>query len=285
MRQRLGIAGRAAGRPAGADVRRAGQRAGPGGHPLDARAAPRPRGARRHGAAVLAPARRGRAHGRPAAGDRGRADRRRRAGGLAAGFRRCLRALHRPRGAGVGPGGPRFLGLTRGRRRAGRLRRLVRPMSAPSRRPAVTCSPNSGRCSAVWRTSSSPSPRPEPHSLLEVLRHDCSSCFSCPCPRASRYAPDRSVTARVGRPGGAQVAVHPVRAGGSRVPRSSWRRLRWRSRPERRANTSTTCSARWSSPACSPRWCSSRWACCRRRGSGATAPSRRRSCSSRGAGG
>ena len=36
------------------------------------------------------------------------------------------------------------------------------PTSAPSRRPAATCSPNSGRCSAAWRTSSSPSPRPEP---------------------------------------------------------------------------------------------------------------------------
>ena len=78
MRQRLGHRRRAAGRPAGADVRRAGQRAGPGGHPLDARAAPRPRGPRRHGAAVRAPARRGRAHGRPAAGDRRRPDRRRR---------------------------------------------------------------------------------------------------------------------------------------------------------------------------------------------------------------
>ena len=60
----------AAGRPARADVRRAGERPGPRGHPLDARPAARPRGTRRHGAAVLAPARRGRAHGRPAAGDR-----------------------------------------------------------------------------------------------------------------------------------------------------------------------------------------------------------------------
>ena len=98
---------RAAGRPAGADVRRAGQRAGPRGHPLDARAAPRPRGPRRHGAAVLAPARRGRAHGRPAAGDRRRADRRRRAGGLAAGNRRRLRARRRTGRAGGGPAGPR----------------------------------------------------------------------------------------------------------------------------------------------------------------------------------
>ena len=103
----------AAGRPAGADVRRAGQRAGPGGHPLDARPAARARRPRRDGAALEPPARRGRAHRRPAAGDRQRPDRRRRARS-----RELLGAE----------------GTARPGRRPGR----VRPRAA--RRPGSTCS-------------------------------------------------------------------------------------------------------------------------------------------------
>ena len=52
MRQRLGIATALLGDPGRADPRRAGQRPRPGGHPLDARPAPRVRGRRRHGAAL-----------------------------------------------------------------------------------------------------------------------------------------------------------------------------------------------------------------------------------------
>ncbi len=52
---------RAAGRPAGADPRRAGQRPRPRRHPLDARAAQGLRRPRRHGAALEPPAQRGRA--------------------------------------------------------------------------------------------------------------------------------------------------------------------------------------------------------------------------------
>ena len=58
------------GRPRRADPRRAGQRHGPRGHPLDADAPARLRGRRRHGAAVEPPPRRG-------AGDRGPARRHR----------------------------------------------------------------------------------------------------------------------------------------------------------------------------------------------------------------
>ena len=56
MRQRLGHRPCPAGRPGGADPRRAGQRPRPGRHPLDAGTAARLRPARRHRAAVLAPA-------------------------------------------------------------------------------------------------------------------------------------------------------------------------------------------------------------------------------------
>ena len=57
MRQRLGPRARAARRPRGPDPRRAGQRPGPRGDALDARAAARLRRPRRHRAALLAPAR------------------------------------------------------------------------------------------------------------------------------------------------------------------------------------------------------------------------------------
>ena len=105
-----GIAGGAAGRPAGADVRRAGQRPGPGGHPLDARPAAQPRRPRRHGAAVLAPARRGAAHGRPARRHRRRADRRRRTDASAARRRRHRRPGARPATRSPRAGGRRSRG-------------------------------------------------------------------------------------------------------------------------------------------------------------------------------
>ena len=152
----------AAGRPAGADVRRAGQRAGPGGHPVDARPAARPRRPRRHGAAVVPPARRGRAHRRPAAGDRRRADRRRRAGGLAArrGRRLGPGRRHRRPGADLAARATPSPPATTARWWSPAPRPAT---SAPSRPPAGTCSPTSGRSSAASRTSSSPSPpRPEP---------------------------------------------------------------------------------------------------------------------------
>ena len=98
---------RAARRPAGADPRRAGQRAGPGGHPVDARAAARARRPRRHRAAVQPPARRGRAHRRPAGRHRCRPGRRRRPDRDAAGRRRRPRPGRRPRRAGHVPAGGR----------------------------------------------------------------------------------------------------------------------------------------------------------------------------------
>ena len=68
MRQRLGLAARAARRPAGARARRARQRPGPAGHPLAARLPAPPRGRGPRGPGL-----------QPRAG-RGRADRRRRRG-------------------------------------------------------------------------------------------------------------------------------------------------------------------------------------------------------------
>ena len=65
----------AARRPLRADPRRAGQRARPGRHPVDARPAARPRRPGRHGAAVLAPAARDRGRRRRPRRDRQRADR------------------------------------------------------------------------------------------------------------------------------------------------------------------------------------------------------------------
>ena len=129
----------------------------------------------------------------------------------------------RPRRAGGGPAGPRASPSPRATTARWSCPVPPRPTSAPSRPPAVTCSPNSGRCSAAWKTSSSPSPRPEPRLSLEVLRHDCCSCFSRFRP-AHRSA-DRSVTS-LGRPaGGAQVAVDPVgaRPGGRRDPAGAGR--------------------------------------------------------------
>ena len=190
------------------------------------------RGARRHGAAVVAPARRGRAHGRPAAGDRRRADRRRRAG-----RRRCWA----PTGRRCAPPTPAALaadleaaGLPR-RNTATTARwswpAPIRHRSARSRPPAVTCSSSSGRCSAASRTSSSSSPprHEPPPSSPEVLRHDRSSRYSCR-PRPVPGPPDRSVTAL--RWSGWRCASRCPPGPGKALaaaPRSCWRRPRSRS--------------------------------------------------------
>ena len=99
MRQRLGIAQRAAGRPVDPDPRRAGQRARPGRHPLDARPAAQLRRQRRDRAAVLAPAPRGRDDRRRDGADRARQDRRPGHQGRAAAHRRDLREAARTRRA------------------------------------------------------------------------------------------------------------------------------------------------------------------------------------------
>jgi ABC-2 type transport system ATP-binding protein len=62
MRQRLGIATALIGEPTGVDPRRAGQRPGPGRHPLDAWPAARLRRPRWHRPALLPPAPRDRGH-------------------------------------------------------------------------------------------------------------------------------------------------------------------------------------------------------------------------------
>ena len=160
MRQRLGHRRGAARRPAGADLRRAGQRAGPGGHPVDARPAARARRPRRHGAAVQPPARRGRAHRRPAAGDRQRPDRRRRSGRRAARRRRRRRSGRPTRTRWPADLSAAGLAVRRRRRTArwscpGADRRAGRRRSPP---PAATCSPSCARPSAASRTSSSSSP-------------------------------------------------------------------------------------------------------------------------------
>ena len=72
MSQRLGHRGRTARRPAGAAVRRAGQRAGSRGHPLGAHADAHACGRGPHGFRVEPPARRDVQHRRPAGGDRAR---------------------------------------------------------------------------------------------------------------------------------------------------------------------------------------------------------------------
>ena len=76
MRQRLGIGAALLGDPHVLDPRRAGQRARPGRHPLDARPAARLRRPRGHRAAQLAPAARDRGHRRRPRRHRQRPDRR-----------------------------------------------------------------------------------------------------------------------------------------------------------------------------------------------------------------
>ena len=91
---------RAARRPAGADPRRARQRARPGRHPLDARPAARVRRRRRHRAAVLAPAPRDRGGRRRPRRDRPGPDRGPGRQGLAAGGCRHAGPLTRRRTPG-----------------------------------------------------------------------------------------------------------------------------------------------------------------------------------------
>ena len=127
MRQRLGLAHAHARRPGGPDPRRAGQRPGPRGHALDARAAARLRRPRRHRAALLAPARGGAGGRRPDRDHRRGADR-------------------RP-GRARRPARRRGHARVRGRPRAARARAADAPASTPAPQPTA-------------RSWSTPPPRP-----------------------------------------------------------------------------------------------------------------------------
>ena len=168
MRQRLGIATALIGEPVGAHPRRAGQRARPGRHPLDAGPAPRLRGPRRDRPAVLAPAARDRGHRRRHRDDRQRPDRlpglqdRAPAG----------RGHRRPRARHVRPpAGPRRVRgrHDRDRRRSPAHRRRPRPRRACSRWKQASPSPSCAPPKAASRTCSSSSP-PTPNE--KGKRHD-----------------------------------------------------------------------------------------------------------------
>ena len=122
---------RAARRPRGPDPRRAGQRPGPRGDALDARAAARVRRPRRHGAALLAPARRGPGRRRSDRDHRRGAHRRPGQPRRAAGRRRHARGGDRRGGAGR-RAARRRPAPARDRRR--RLRRRRGPRSRRTRR-------------------------------------------------------------------------------------------------------------------------------------------------------
>ncbi len=188
---------------------------------MDARPAARPRGPRRHGAPVLAPAERGRAHGRPAAGDRLRAHRGRRFGRVAARRRRDDGACGGPVLAGPGPVGRRPPGRAGSGRLAGRLGRRPRPRCSPSRPPVATCSPSSARRSAASRTSSSSSP--PRHEYRGPATHRsygpegaCNDRHPDPHPPTGRPV-HRTLRRLAGGTRDPQVPVHPL--GQGRRPR------------------------------------------------------------------
>ena len=135
MRQRLGIGTALLGDPQVLDPRRAGQRARPGRHPLDARPAARLRRPRRHRAALLAPAARDRGHRRRPRRHRQRPDRRPGHQGRPARLGRHRRPRPRHRGA--------------------RRRPWSAPASPSRPTPTAACTPTPH----PTRSARSPSPR------------------------------------------------------------------------------------------------------------------------------
>ena len=160
MGQRLGIASALLGDPATLDPRRAGQRPGPRGHPVDPQPAQGPGRRGPHGLPLLAPDERDRADGR--APDRRRArpaDRRHdRRGGRRAGLRRT-----RPC-ACARPQATRAARRARGRRRRRSTQRRARRARGP--RPA---SERIGEIAARAAASSCTSSTPQQASLEEAF--------------------------------------------------------------------------------------------------------------------